>query len=121
MKRIRKTLPSTESQNPSTCHFLLPSVVSKFPSRVASVKGFAARGGSTLAVISRMSYASTTGADCEKETPAGGIVWQEIRNRRVEIGRRIQARLVGEKTSGKDTGNHSPHEGRRPIRISVRA
>src|SRR6185437_4248552 len=50
--RIRKTLPSEESQKPVTFHFLFPSVLPNEPSRAASVNGSITSGEDTVAVIS---------------------------------------------------------------------
>src|SRR6266850_1275731 len=67
MNLTRKTLPSSESQNPSTCHLFLPSAVSKYPPNLASTKGFRACGQEMLAATSKKSYASILSADFEKE------------------------------------------------------
>jgi hypothetical protein len=64
MNRIRNTLPSSESQNPSTCQRLLRSSFSNQPVRLASTKGLLARGHDTFAVTSTKSYASMALSDC---------------------------------------------------------
>src|SRR5437879_5061069 len=71
MKRIRKTLPSGESQNPSTSVRWVPPDLRNEPKSVASVKGLRASGEATFTVTSTKSYASTLWAACEKDTSLG--------------------------------------------------
>ena len=52
MKRMRSTLPSSESENPSTCQRLLPSTDSNDPVSVALAKGRLDLGEGTRAVTS---------------------------------------------------------------------
>jgi hypothetical protein len=71
MKRMRYTLPSGESQKPSTAVRSVLPVLAKDPRTVTSVKGFGASGPATFTVTSTKSYASTLAADCEKVTSLG--------------------------------------------------
>ena len=71
MNLMRKALPSSESQNPATRHFLFLSAFSSQPVNSVSMKGFWAWGQETLAVTSTKSCASMLSADCENETCKG--------------------------------------------------
>src|SRR5438094_4327447 len=71
MKRMRYTLPSGESQKPSTAVRSVWPAFAKDPRTVTSVKGFSASGPATFAVTSTKSYASTLPADCENVTSLG--------------------------------------------------
>jgi hypothetical protein len=87
---MRNLLPSSESQNPSTCHRLRPSADSNHPLNSASVKGFRAWGHETLAVTSTISYAEISGEDWLKETFRGRTLPQEGKKTQ-ELSRRIKA------------------------------
>src|SRR6266700_61578 len=63
MKRRRKMLPSSKSQNPSTLSRWRSPLLPNSPSSEASMKGFCARGEPIFKVISMKSQASTVGAD----------------------------------------------------------
>src|SRR5450631_3701848 len=71
MKRMRKTLPSVESQKPT------PEVPSDEPSweknpvSEASINGFLTAGDATFHVISTKSKTATEAADCENTTGFG--------------------------------------------------
>ena len=71
MKRMRYTLPSAESQKPSTAVRSVWPAFAKDPRTVTSVKGFGASGPATFAVTSTKSYASTLAPDCENVTSLG--------------------------------------------------
>src|SRR6266700_4169233 len=71
MKRMRHTLPSGESQKPSTAVRPVWPVLAKDPRTVASVKGLGASGPATFTATSTKSYASTLAADCENVTSLG--------------------------------------------------
>src|SRR5262249_32617430 len=71
VKRMRKTLPSGESQNPSISRRNRPSTDSNHPWSCASVKGFDGAGGRKLAGVSKKAYASTSAPPREDDTPHG--------------------------------------------------
>ena len=71
MKRMRHTLPSGESQKPSTAVRPVWPVLAKDPRTLTSVKGLGASGPATFTATSTKSYASTLAADCENVTSLG--------------------------------------------------
>src|SRR5689334_9868092 len=81
MNRMRNTLPSDESQKPSTDFRSAPSALENEPVTVASRNGFRASGLSTRTVTSTKSYASTVSASCENETLLAAHVAEVIRLR----------------------------------------
>src|ERR1041384_6815027 len=79
MNRMRNTLPSIESQKPSTAFRSLPSAFENHPLRAASRNGFGASGLSMWTATSTKSQASTVSAGREKETAPAAHVAEEIK------------------------------------------
>src|SRR5690349_16423819 len=85
MNLIRNTLPSSESQNPSTSQCFVPSVVSNRPWNIASVKGLLTRGEEIFALISTKSYTSILLLDWENETARGETPLQAVNTTKTAI------------------------------------
>jgi hypothetical protein len=66
MKGMRKTLPSAESQKPTTLPVSVAPLFPNDPASVALVNGLRTSGAAMSAVTSTKSYASVIWVDCEK-------------------------------------------------------
>src|ERR1017187_3634650 len=82
MKRMRKVLPSAESQKPSMVNRSGDPALPNEPRTATSVKGLRASGEATAMTTSTKSYASTDGDDCENVISLGAAEVHRAANRR---------------------------------------